>query len=93
MAELSQENIILANKIATRMKNLREQKTGPKKMDFVRKYNVEKQTINRWESHIKLNEKTGEKRGRGITIYSIEDFCKLVGITLTEFFDDDLFRE
>ena len=32
MAELSQENIILANKIATRMKNLREQKTGPKKM-------------------------------------------------------------
>ncbi|WBL22323.1 XRE family transcriptional regulator [Zunongwangia sp. HRR-M8] len=92
MAELTQENIILANKIATRIKQLREEKTGPVQMDFVRKYNVEKQIISRWESHIKINTKTGAKSGRGITIYSVEEFCKIIGIKLVDFFDDDLFQ-
>lgn len=92
MAELSRENIILANKVAKRIKNLREQKTGSIQMDFVRKYNIEKQIISRWESPIKTNPKTGEKSGRGITIYSIEEFCNIIGITLKEFFDDELFR-
>jgi len=92
MAELTEENIILANKIATRIKQLREETTGPIQMDFVRKYNVEKQIINRWESHIKTNPKTGAKSGRGITIYSIQEFCNIIGINLVEFFDNDLFR-
>ncbi|MFI2744507.1 XRE family transcriptional regulator [Zhouia sp. PK063] len=92
MAELSKENIILANKIATRIKNLREETTGPKQMDFVRKYNIEKQTLSRWESQIKINKKTGKKSGRGITIYTVEEFCKIIGITLKDFFDDDLFE-
>ncbi|MGM0934586.1 MAG: XRE family transcriptional regulator [Bacteroidota bacterium] len=92
MAELSRENIILANKIAKRIKNLREEKTGSIQMDFVRKYNIEKQIISRWESPIKTNPKTGKKSGRGITIYSIEEFCNIIGIKLKDFFDDDLFR-
>lgn len=92
MAELSPENIILANKIATRIRQLREEKTGPKQMDFVRKYNVEKQIISRWENHIKINPETGIKSGRGITIYSVKEFCQIIGITLAYFFDDDLFQ-
>ncbi len=92
MAELTQENIILANKIATRIKELREEKTGSVQMDFVRKYNVEKQTINRWESQIKVDKKTGKKTGRGVTIYTVKEFCNLIGITLMDFFNDDLFK-
>ena len=92
MAELPKENIILANKIATRIKNLREEFTGSKQMDFVRKYNVEKQIISRWESQIKIDENTGKKSGRGITIYTVDEFCKIIGITLKDFFDDDLFK-
>ena len=92
MAELTHENIILANKIATRIKQLREEKTGPIQMDFVRKYNVEKQTISRWESQIKIDKKTGTKAGRGITIYTVKEFCNLIDITLMDFFNDDLFK-
>ena len=92
MSELSKENMILANKIARRIKDLREADTGPKQMDFVRKYNVEKQTISRWESYIRVDKNTGSRSGRGITIYSVEEFCKLIGITLMDFFNDDLFK-
>ncbi|APS39791.1 hypothetical protein [Salegentibacter sp. T436] len=92
MAELSKENIILANKIATRIKNLRTEVTGSKQMDFVRKYNIEKQTISRWESQITIDKKTGKKSGRGITIYTVEEFCNLIDITLMDFFNDDLFK-
>lgn len=92
MSELSKENVALANNIAKRIKALRQEDTGMKQMDFVRKYNVEKQTISRWESQIKIDDKTGIKSGRGITIYSVSEFCKIIGITLTDFFDDDLFK-
>ncbi len=92
MSELSKENVALANNIAKRIKALRQEDTGMKQMDFVRKYNVEKQTISRWESQIKIDDKTGGKSGRGITIYSVAEFCKIIGITLTDFFDDDLFK-
>lgn len=93
MSKLSEENIILANKIADRIKNLRILYAGKKQIDFVEKYNVEKQEISRWENHVKRNKKTGKIEGRGITIYTIEKFCNLIGITLNGFFDDDLFRK
>ncbi|HDZ04396.1 hypothetical protein LCGC14_0205510 [marine sediment metagenome] len=92
MSELSKENVALANKIAKRIKALRQEDTGMKQMDFVRKYNVEKQTISRWESQIKIDDNTGKRSGRGITIYSVSEFCNIIGITLTDFFDDDLFK-
>lgn len=93
MSELTKENIILANKIADRIKILRLLYAGKRQVDFVEKYNVEKQEISRWESHVKRNKKTEKIEGRGITIYTIEKFCNLIGITLYEFFDDDLFRK
>lgn len=92
MAELSDEDIILANKIAQRIKFLREESCGNKQADFVRKYNIEKQLISRWENPIKIDRKTGRKTGRGITIYSINTFCNLIGISLHDFFDHEIFQ-
>ncbi|WP_298247936.1 helix-turn-helix transcriptional regulator [uncultured Christiangramia sp.] len=92
MAELSKDDINLANLIAQRIKFLRERSCGKKQADFVKKYNIEKQFISRWESKIKIDPKTGKKLGRGITIYSIQTFCNAIGITLKEFFDDDSFN-
>jgi hypothetical protein len=91
MAELSEENIVLANKIAQRIKFLRKKFCGPKQADFIRKYNIEKQLISRWENPIKIDPKTGIKKGRGITIYSVNTFCSTIGISLKEFFDDEIF--
>jgi DNA-binding XRE family transcriptional regulator len=93
MASLSKEDIILANNIADRIKNLRIRACGEKQMDFVEQYNIEKQTISRWESHIKIDQKTGKPKGRGITVYTIKKFCDIIGITLDEFFDDPVFKK
>src|SRR5690606_16400406 len=92
MASLSKQDIILANKIAARIKNLRIQVTGAKQMDFVTKFNVDKQSISRWESQIRIDKKTSETKRRGVTIYTIKKFCDIIGITLTDFFDDPIFN-
>lgn len=92
MSRLSDNDIILANKIADRIKALRIQTTGEKQADFVEKYNVDKQDISRWESHVKRDSKTGKIKGRGITIYTIQNFCSLIGITLETFFEDQSFK-
>ena len=93
MSGLSKENIILANKIADRIKSLRIQATGNKLIDFANKHTIDKQDISRWESHVGKDKNTGKTKGRGITVYTIKKFCDLIGITLGEFFDDDLFRK
>ena len=72
MSGLSKEDILLANKIADRIKSLRIQCTGDKQTDFVSKYNIDKQDISRWESHVKKNTTTGKIKGRGITVYTIK---------------------
>ncbi|MBC9796803.1 helix-turn-helix domain-containing protein [Sinomicrobium weinanense] len=91
MAELSKEDIILANKIAKRIKQLRIQSTGVKQIDFANKYNIDRQIVSRWESLIVVDPKTGKPKGRGVTIYTVEKFCKLLGITLKDFFNDPIF--
>jgi len=93
MAELTQSQIILANKVAQRIKDLRVKNCGPVQMDFVKKYNIEKQLISRWESPIKIDSLSGQRRGRGVSLYTIETFCEAIGITLKEFFDDSLFEK
>ena len=77
MAGLEKEDIILKNKIAQRVKYLREQ-TGLSQSDFAKKYDIDRQIINRWES---------KKNKRGITIYTIQKFSNMLGITLKDFFD------
>lgn len=76
MAELEKEDIILKNKIADRIQSLRI-KTGLSQSEFAQKHDIDRQIINRWESNNK----------RGITIYTINKFCNMIGISLKDFFD------
>lgn len=77
MAELSEEDILLKNKIAERISYLRK-KTGLSQSEFAKKHEIDRQIINRWES---------KNNKRGITIYTISKFCSLIGISLKDFFD------
>ncbi len=77
MAGLNEEDVVLKNKIAERIKFLRAG-TGLSQSEFARKHDLDRQILNRWES---INNK------RGLTIYTIAKFCDLVGISLKEFFD------
>lgn len=83
MAELTKEDTILQIKIAERFQNLRL-KTGLSQTDFAQKHHIDRQLVNRWES---------VKNKRGVTIYSINKFCKMMDITLSEFFNDDIFNK
>lgn len=77
MAELDKEDIILKNKIADRIQSLRIE-TGLSQSEFAQKHDIDRQIINRWESNTNK---------RGITIYTINKFCKMIGISLKDFFD------
>jgi len=79
MGKLSKEDTILQNRIAERIKSLRE-KTGLSQSEFAQKHEIDRQILNRWE---RPNNK------RGVTIYTINKFCNMIGITLCEFFDFD----
>ncbi|WP_269235005.1 helix-turn-helix domain-containing protein [Flavobacterium flavigenum] len=83
MAELTKEDTILQKKIAERIQFLRL-KTGLSQTDFAQKNHIDRQVINRWESI---------KNKRGVTIYSIQKFCKMLDITLKDFFDDEEFKK
>lgn len=93
MAELTKEDIVIANKVADRIKNLRIQYSGEKQIDFAKKYGIDKQYLPRWEGHVKIDSKTNKIKGRGVSIYTIQNFCNLIGISLKEFFDDPVFSE
>lgn len=93
MAELSKDDILLANKIASRMKSLRILDSGVKQVDFADKHGIDKQLITRWEGQITIDNKTNKLKGRGVTIYTVKKFCSMIGITLKEFFDDKIFYE
>ena len=77
---LDKIDIELRDKIAERIKELRES-SGKSQTEFAYDLGIDKQTLYRLES------------GRGATIYSINKFCKVRGITLSEFFDSAVFRE
>jgi transcriptional regulator with XRE-family HTH domain len=77
MGELKNEDTILKNKIAERIKFLRMQ-TGLSQSEFAQKYDIDRQILNRWES---------KNNKRGVTIYTIQKFCNMIGIKLKDFFD------
>jgi transcriptional regulator with XRE-family HTH domain len=77
---LDKLDIELRDKIAERIKELRES-SGKNQTEFAYDLGVDKQTLYRLES------------GRGATIYSINKFCQVRGITLSQFFDSEVFRE
>lgn len=77
MGKLSKEDIILKSKIAERIKFLRI-KTGLSQSEFAKKYDIDRQILSRWES---------KNNQRGVTIYTIQRFCSMIGITLKDFFN------
>jgi transcriptional regulator with XRE-family HTH domain len=77
---LDKLDIELRDKIAARIKELRES-SGKSQTEFALELGVDKQTLHRLES------------GRGATIYSINKFCMVIGMTLAEFFDSAVFGE
>ena len=58
MGRLTKEDTILQNKIAERIKFLRI-KTGLSQSEFAKKYDIDRQILNRWE---------GKNNKRGVTI-------------------------
>lgn len=82
MSKLTNEDIELRNKITQRLINLRES-TGLSQSDFAKLHDLDRQQVNRWESY---------ESERGVTIYTIKRFCKLLKITLQDFFNDPLFK-
>lgn len=79
MAGLNEEDILLKNKISDRIKFLRVN-SGLSQSEFAKKYEIDRQILNRWES---------KSNKRGVTIYTIAKFCGLLGISLKDFFDFD----
>lgn len=77
MGSLTTEDTILKNKVAERIKFLR-MKTGLSQSEFAKKHDIDRQILNRWE---------GKNNKRGVTIYTIHKFCKMLGIPMKEFFD------
>jgi transcriptional regulator with XRE-family HTH domain len=76
---LDKIDIELRDKIADRIKELRES-SGKSQTEFALELGVDKQTLYRLES------------GRGATIYSINKFCMVMGITLSDFFGEGVFK-
>ncbi|MEK6452215.1 MULTISPECIES: helix-turn-helix domain-containing protein [unclassified Myroides] len=81
MAKLKDRDIVLRDKIKSRINFLMEEK-GLKKVDLASLSEKDRQAINRW---------TNLSDNRGITIYTLSDFCDAIGISLAEFFKDSSF--
>ncbi|WP_207632898.1 helix-turn-helix domain-containing protein [Foetidibacter luteolus] len=72
-------DIDLKRKIAQRMKDLRIS-TGKKMSEFAKDSEKDRQSLHRWE------------KGRGATVYTINKFCREIGITMKDFWNDSLFE-
>lgn len=82
MSRLTKDDIQLRQNITQRLINLREE-TGLNQSEFAKLHEIDRQQVNRWESF---------QNERGVNIYTIRRFCKLLNITLQYFFDDSLFQ-
>ena len=76
---LDKEDLELKKKISLRIKELRVL-SGKKQTEFAYDLGIDKQSLNRLEG------------GRGATVYTINKLCKAIGISLTQFFDDPIFK-
>jgi DNA-binding XRE family transcriptional regulator len=81
MGNLRAEDIILRDQIKLRLRELRENKSQ-NKSNLAKDVEIDRQNFQAWE---KLDIK------RGMSIYSIGRVCNVLGITLKEFFDSDIF--
>ncbi|AUP79242.1 helix-turn-helix transcriptional regulator [Flavivirga eckloniae] len=81
MSKLKPEDIAFNKKIALRIKQLRKE-TGLSQSKFAETHFIDRQIVSRWES---VNDK------RGVSIHTINRFCKMIDISLRDFFDSDMF--
>lgn len=82
MGKLNEDDIILNQKIALRVKNLRYE-IESNQSKFAKQHGIDRQMLSRWEN---ANDK------RGISIHTIRRFCKIINMSLKDFFDDELFQ-
>lgn len=83
MSRLIEDDVKLRNQITQRFINLRES-TGLTQSEFAKQHEIDRQQINRWESN---------QVERGVTIYTINKFCRFFKMTLKEFFDSPIFED
>jgi len=77
---MSDEELLIAIKI--RYRQLREEQEL-KQIEFAHKYNLDRQQVNNWESF---------NSTRGVSIYTINRFCKMIDRDIKYFFDSSLFK-
>ena len=82
MAQLRKEDKILRDKVKLRLRKLRNEQEESK-TDVSKRIEVDRQNFQPWEN---LDSE------RGMSIYSINRVCEALGITLKEFFDDEIFQ-
>lgn len=82
MPKLTAKNITLRNSIKKRVNELIDI-YNLRKIDLANNALKDRQAINRWTN---LNEE------RGISIYTVEEFCDLINISLSDFFDSPIFN-
>tara|TARA_B100000378_G_scaffold271898_1_gene262961 strand:+ start:2794 stop:3045 length:252 start_codon:yes stop_codon:yes gene_type:complete len=78
----SKEERLLDEKISIRIKSLREQFES-NQSKFAKDNLIDRQLISRWENR---------HDERGISIHSISKFCRMVNISLKDFFDHESFK-
>lgn len=82
MSRSGNEEHKLNKKVSLRIKELRE-KREPVQSKFAKDHFIDRQLLSRWEN---------TNDDRGISIHTILKFCKMINITLQEFFDDKTFN-
>lgn len=82
MTEDAKQKKVLNDKIANRIKYLRE-RIEPVQSKFADDNMIDRQIVSRWES---------TKDKRGLSIHTIDKFCKMINISLKDFFDDKVFE-
>ncbi|MBN8860531.1 MAG: helix-turn-helix transcriptional regulator [Sphingobacteriales bacterium] len=78
MRKLDKDDIDIKDKIAIRMKALRE-KTGKHMSAFASETDKDKQSQYRWEK-------------KGASILTVNKFCKEIGISVYDFFNAPIFK-
>ena len=81
MTRLSQEEVIFRDNIKQRITDLLKEK-GLSQSKYAILSDDDRQAINRW---------TNLNNNRGVSIYTIRKFCLFLDISLSDFFNDEIF--
>ena len=82
MAKLKPEDALLNAQMSQRVRELRSA-LNESQSGFAAEKILDRQTLHRWEN----------PKQQGPSIHSVRKFCDLIGISLKDFFDSDLFND